>query len=507
MANTTASHQTLETILAREERRKKFAELGWWVSVPLAVVPAHWLYKGEQRLDAGYYAQEAATAFRIVRDCGLGVSPLNRLASEIYILGRFRRVYATNRESGWPYLSASEVFAFRPASERWLAKDHAPRRADDHFAKSGWILISASGTVGRVVLATKRLEKFFLTHDLIRIVPSQSPPVGYLYAYLSSWIGQALMTKDQYGAAIKHLEPHHLAGIPVPLLPEDEQQAIHKEIIRAYSLRDEAKSLLDEADEMLHKELGLPRFDESLVPYLPSPPREQTNRPDIPHPRAFTTGASELNDRLDASYHVPVARTAIELLHKGKYAPTRLRELTDDIRIPPRFKRIYVQKEYGVPFLRPSHLPQIRPYDLGYISRQTRVLDSLVLHKGEVLITTDGTVGRIAIVTSKIAGWAGSNNIARIAYGTQDFGNGFLAAFLSTPYGFSQLAREIYGGVVDHIEESHLESVFVPNPPRDIQTAIGERVVRAFELKDEATKIEENAIRRLESALQRRVAG
>ena len=42
------------------------------------------------------------------------------------------------------------------------------------------------------------------------------------------------------------------------------------------------------------------------------------------------------------------------------------------------------QKEYGVPFLRPSHLPQMRPYDLGYISRLTKVLDSLILHRGDV---------------------------------------------------------------------------------------------------------------------------
>ncbi|HID07497.1 MAG TPA: restriction endonuclease subunit S [Armatimonadetes bacterium] len=507
MAVTDASLKTLERVLTREERRQKFADLGWWVSIPLTIVPAHWLYDGEQRLDARSYAQEAATALRIVRDSGLDVAPLDKIVSEIFILGRFRRVYATNIEAGWPYLSASEVFEFRPTSDRWLAKDHAPRRADDHFARTGWILISASGTVGRTVLATKRLEKFFLTHDLLRVVPGQSPPVGYLYAYLSSWIGQALISKDQYGSAIKHLEPHHLAGVPVPLLPGDEQQAIHDEIMRAYALRDEANGLLDEADEMLHKELGLPRFDESFVPYLPLPLCQQTNRPEIPRPKAFTVHASELNERLDASYHVPVARTVIELLHKGRCAPFRLRKLTDDIRIPPRFKRIYVQKEYGVPFLRPSHLPQMRPYDLGYISRLTKVLDSLVLHKGEVLITTDGTVGRISIVTSRTAGWAGSNNIARVTCGTRNYENGFLAAFLSTPYGFYQLTREIYGGVVDHLNESHLESILVPIPPQNTQAAIGERVVRAYEMKDEATEIEEKAIHRLESALQRRVAG
>jgi len=178
-------------------------------------------------------------------------------------------------------------------------------------------------------------------------------------------------------------------------------------------------------------------------------------------------------------------------------------QLTRDIHIPPRFKRIYVSKGYGVPFLRPSHLTQMRPYDLGYISRLTKELDSLTLHLGDVLITTDGTVGRIGIVTSRMAGWAGSNNIARVTYGNNDFRNGFLAAFLSTPYGFYQLTREIYGGVVDHIEVPHIESVLVPTLPKDVQVSIGEQVVKAFELKDAASDVEERAIRKVEEILQK----
>jgi len=241
------------------------------------------------------------------------------------------------------------------------------------------------------------------------------------------------------------------------------------------------------------------------VPYLPPPamPRLPVNRPEMPHPKAFSIRASELNERLDASYHIPAVRTITELLKKGRYDPVTLSELTRDIHIPPRLKRIYVSKGYGVPFLRPSHLLQIRPYDLGYISRLTRELDSLILHLGDVLITTDGTVGRIGIVTSRMAGWAGSNNIARVTYGNNNCRNGFLAAFLSTPYGFYQLTREIYGGVVDHIEAPHIASVLVPNPPKEVQVSIGERVVEAFELKDEASAVEERAIRKVEEILQK----
>lgn len=484
-----------------EERRQQYIGRGWWASIPLTIVPAYQLTEGQMRLDAGFYAEGVAAALRVVADCKLEVKPLGEVVKEVFILGRFRRVYATDKNAGWPYLSASEALEFRPSSERWIARDHAPRHEKRHFAEPGWLLVSASGSVGRVAFATERLSKYFLTHDLLRIAPSPSPLSGYLYAYLSTWIGQALIAKDQYGSAIKHLEPHHLSKVPIPILPENEQQAIHGNIERAWKLRDEANDLLDEADAMLHDELGLPHFSENLIPYLPPPKQSKPAIATMPHPQAFTLKSSELNERFDVSYHVPVVKVIKTLLQDGKHEAVRLDSMATGIRIPPRFKRIYVKKEFGVPFLRPSHLPQVRPYDLGYISHLTPVLNQLRLNEGEVLITTDGTVGRVGLVSSRTDGWAGSNNIARVIYSKDDARNGYLAAFLSTPYGFHQLAREIFGGVVDHIEESQIRSVLIPNPPAEIQTAIGNLFVKAFEKKDEASALESITIRECEIAL------
>jgi len=490
-----------EVIAAGARIDEEVIDLGSGAPLRHTTFPAHWLYAGEQRLDAGYYANAAFAAQRVVRDCGFEAQDLGQITRDIFILGRFRRVYATDARAGWPYLGASDALTFRPSSDRWIAKDHAPKDAQRHFARRGELLVSCSGSVGRAVVVTERLERYFLTHDLARIEPEESPPAGYLYAFLSSWIGQALLSKDQYGSAIKHLEPHHIAAIPVPLIDREKQTAIHDEIMRAYALRDEANDLLDEADALLHQELGLPRFDESAVPYLAPPSTAIAHGLTMPHPRAFTITAAALDDRLDASYHVPVVRTVVNLLGQGTYPTVRLRQIARSVSMPPRFKRIYVPKEHGIPFLRPSHLPQIRPFDLGYLSKLTDVLDALVLKKGDVLVTTDGAIGRIDLVSSRIAGWAGSNNIARVAYGNDDGRNGFLAAFLSTPYGYYQLTREIYGGVVDHIEPPQIENIWIPDAPPAVQVAIGQRMVRACEKKWQATVIEEAVIAQLEGLL------
>jgi len=317
-------------------------------------------------------------------------------------------------------------------------------------------------------------------------------------------MGQALITKDQYGSAIKHLEPHHLASVPVPLLSQFEQEAIHEEVARAYALRDEANDLLDKAEEQLYRELGLAPFDPDQARYMRSPLRGESNLPTSPPLRAFTTPASELDERLDASYHVPIVQAVVRQLRNGKYPLVPLAILADDVFIPPRFKRIYVDKAHGTPFLRPSHLPMMRPYGLGYLADITEHLNALILTRGDVLVTTDGTVGRVAIVSSHLDGWAGSNNMARIRYGVTDHRNGYLAIFLTVAYGHHQLTREIYGGVIDHLEEAHVGGVLIPKAPPDVQRAIGEKVVMAYEKKDEANVVEGAAIQHLEHLLEER---
>jgi type I restriction enzyme S subunit len=487
-------------LISNQQLRQEYVESGWLVSIPLSIVPAHWLFSGEQRLDGSFYSQEAVAAQRVVNDSGFESEALQRVVSDLYILGRFKRIYASDKKSGWPYLSASDALTFRPTSDEWIASEQAPRGADRHFVKEGWLLISSSGSVGRLAIATKRLEKFFLTHDLIRVIPSEKLPVGYLYAFLSTWVGQALIVKDQYGAAIKHLEPHQIANVSIPLLPRNEQEVIHDEIMRTYALREEANALLDQADVHLYHELGLLPFDESLIPYLTT--SHQANETLIPHPKAFSTKASELQGRFDGSFHVPAAHASVELLKGGKFPIKRLSMVAGDIIVSPRFKRIYVPEEYGIPLLQGSHLPQARPQDLKYISRtQQKNLSNWVIQKGWVLLTCSGTIGRVGLVSSYRDQWAASQHLLRIIPDQSKGQPGYIAAFLMTPYAQHQILAKTYGGVVDEITSEDTGQIWIPDAPISVQEKIGQLVVEAFEKKDQAASIESTTIKHLEQRL------
>jgi type I restriction enzyme S subunit len=301
-----------------------------------------------------------------------------------------------------------------------------------------------------------------------------------------------LVTKNEYGSTVKHLEAKHISSVPMPLAPEPVQRAVHEKIVRAYELRDRANDLLDEAEAFLYETAGITPFTQQDIEYL----GEDKSL------KAFTVSSADLGGRLDAGNHVPIVRSAIHKLEHGRHPLVPLGQVCAKVFIPPRFKRIYVEKEHGVPYLMPSQLPLMRPYGLKALSvGQAKANREYLLRKGELLLTTDGTVGNVHLVTERMTGWFGSNNLARLWDEQTDMG--FMYAFLASPFGRHQVCKDIYGGVVDHISEKHIRSVLVPDVPREGQSAIGDQVFQAFEAKDEANALEDQAVTDIEKLIER----
>ena len=70
------------------------------------------------------------------------------------------------------------------------------------------------------------MDGMWTSQHIMKIVPDpQRIPPGYLYAFLSGKFGVPLVASGTYGAIIQHIEPEHIADVPVPRLgPEIEEQ-------------------------------------------------------------------------------------------------------------------------------------------------------------------------------------------------------------------------------------------------------------------------------------------
>ena len=456
-------------------------------------IKSRWVSEGEKRFDASFYATNVIASKVLMTkllERGIELNRVEELSEKIFWPGRFKRRYVSKKE-GNPFLMPSEVIMFLPKAKKFIV-DYP----EEVSIKENWILITRSGSVGRCLITSKLLKRYVLSDDPIRIVPKDETNVGYLYAYFNTWIGQAFLIKDQYGSTVKHIEPHHVANVLVPRIPKLEEE-INQKILEAHRLREEAQGLLFKAEEMVYSELGLPEINEDDVEYLGGEEGRIV--------KSFEIKASELNLRLDASYHLPTLQQIEANLSKSGFKDVKFREAIDKIFIPTRFKRPYVtDSNAGVPFLQGSHIPQIKPMDVKYLWGGTKRLEDILIKKNWVLMTRSGTVGRIGIVRNGWEGWAASEHVLRIII-KSGIHPGYIAAFLSSPYGEYQIKGKIYGAVVDEIGEqdtSLIEEINILLLPKNIQNKIGNPVFEAYDKRDKANQIEEEAIKLFERRLK-----
>jgi len=143
---------------------------------------------------------------------------------------RFRRPYAdegvTSGDGIHPYYTGTAMTQTKGENIKYLDRKKASkiqnRQLDKLTIHKEWILITDSGTLGRVIYALSHHEGVIATNNLIRVIIDEPYLRGYVYEFLQSPIGQNQMLKNTYGTNQEHLEPDHAADILVPI-PKDNE--------------------------------------------------------------------------------------------------------------------------------------------------------------------------------------------------------------------------------------------------------------------------------------------
>ena len=243
-------------------------------------------------------------------------------------------------------------------------------------------------------------------------------------------------------------------------------------------------------------------------PITPVASPQQTQQRSVEH---FAVSSNVLAQtetrRLDASYFNPSVARALDTLKRSGLSLSPLGEITSRVFIPPRFKRIYVESEYGAPFLQGSHIVHFQPADVKYLSRTAhKRLDRWIIRSGWLLVTCSGTVGRVTICPSEWDGWAASQHILRIVPDESACLSGYLYAFLASPIGHVQLTARIYGAVVDELTEDQVKSVLVPlpetNEQRDLVRQVDRDTQRAIRLRSRAVSLATDTVNRVNTILR-----
>jgi len=435
------------------------------------------------RLEASAYALEARQAVAELQACP---HPLKAVLGEAGICAkannafRFARMYVAPGK-GVPFLSSSDIIGLRPERGNYLSLK-TPRL--DALKIQPWeILVSCSGTIGNVSLASPRMGEWAVSQHVIRITAPDPDTAGYVAAFLRSRWGRPQLKGMTYGSVVQHIEPHHLERVLIPDLPAIRRIAIGRAFVDATLKRDEANNKLDAADAQLRVALKLPP--------LPVPDKG---------PVASAIRAAAWAGRLDASFHNPTARWVEGQLQTSglPVLPLTDERLTKAINGVTKFrKRVYVEKG-GIPLLSSKQLFQVDPIEIKRLARGAHEddLEEICLAENMIAITRSGTIGRVQIVPKYMDGWANSEHTIR-AIAVDDETAGYLYAWLASDYGQALIGRYSYGSVIVEIDRFMVGEFAIPLLPDPERKAIAALVLEANCLRNEAWNLEQGALKSL----------
>ena len=411
----------------------------------------------------------------------------NGLVEEAYHGPRAKRNYLP---TGIPFIGSSEMLEVKPNPTKFVDKSFL----DNYGVRRGQVLLSRSGTIGRTSFVNRTLEGNCVSEHALKITANYA---GYVYAYLSTEVGRSIVKSFTYGAVIDEIEPEHLKNLPIPNAPEEIKRSIHDAVIASYDLRDQSNDLIDEAQRLLYKALGLPeKMDLKPKYYAPQAGF-----------RCFTMSSNELNNRFDVSYHLPEIKEILSLISKQAAEVTTLGDprISKEIILPGRFKRIYVEKEQGVPFFGGKQLLQLDPSGDKYLSLNNhgdRIDKELSIEENMCLVSCSGTIGKVQIAPRHWNGWAINQHVMRVIPASDEIA-GYIYSWLTSPYCFPLIVRNNYGAVIDEIDDKQLSEVAIPLlKDKAVQSRINDIVLRANELRYQAYLKEQEALQQMEAVLK-----
>jgi type I restriction enzyme, S subunit len=438
--------------------------------------------EGDMRLDSSHFVDDS----NIVLNENIRFTTLRNFIDDVEEPKLFTRIYC-DKKFGVPYISSSEMSEVEPpVNSRFISKT-LTSNIKQYIIKRGQILVSAAGTVGSIVLATKDLDGVAGTSDILRINVNAEMNLGFVFTYLTSSFGANELSNLAYGAIIKRIRGFQLAELKTPIIDYSSKLKMNELVLAALDHRDKANELIKQARYLVLK-----------YNYLPALFVEQNST------LVRETNLNEFTDdlRLDAHFYNPLAEQAVRNIQNNTNAFRKLKEdISEKVFYLNRFTRTFVEEGFGIPYMAGKDIIKIRPTDVAYLSyTETSGLDEYKLKTGWILMTCSGTLGRTCFIYKNYENWVGTHDLIRIV-SKKDFDSGYLYAFLSSEYGYYQALRFKHGAVIDHLTPEQVEEILIPLPSEKQQIEIGDLVRQAYDLRAEAIRLEDEAQTLLTQAL------
>lgn len=394
----------------------------------------------------------------------------------------FKRNYVNNPDFGYPYVSAADIDRSDYFGSRLISRAQGTV-LDRLRLNAEMIIVTCSGmNLGWSMLSRHDLNGVIGSHDLIRVIASNTEDRGYLGAFLGSQLGWFSVRQSISGGSVKHIEPPDVDRLQIPWPSKDIRKGISESYLRAAELRAESTLLIRQATDDVFSSVGLHDIDEGE---WFGEGRELGFVGSV-RPRTLRAwNLSQKAQRVSRKIHESGANALGTLVKPGT------------LRKGPGFKRIPVHEGHGVHLIGQRQLFRFRPRP-KHIARRG-VPESAFCEPGTTLIAARGTFGeaetygRAQYVSRLTSAWLFSNDILRIVP-RDKLMSGWLYAFMRSRAAFRLVRATATGSKQQDLHPDALAEIPVPRGTKAAIQRVNELIQRAFELRDEAYQLESNAL-------------
>lgn len=202
-----------------------------------------------ERLDTGFYSPDYFTARSQLRDSGLSVQAIGSFG-EPWSFGAYAltsEIEWTRPGEGVPFFKAESLDS--PLVDEGglsFVTDATHRKLPKSSVGPGDIVVSTSGTVGRVAVVPTSMPRANSNQDTIKFNPRRSDIDNYfLAAQLCSRFGQVFLNREAGGAVQQHVYLYNFKRIPLAIPHTDAQRYIGSKVRQAEALREWARVRVD----------------------------------------------------------------------------------------------------------------------------------------------------------------------------------------------------------------------------------------------------------------------
>jgi hypothetical protein len=461
------------------------------------IVPSAWLEQEGRRLDCGPHLSGAMEAKLLLAKLPVTKAPLWQLTRDglagIFNGPRFPRSYVLDETQGVPFLGSTDILSADLSYLPMLAKNQV-KAQPELLVDEGWTLISCSGTVGRIAVSRSDMKGMAGSQHFMRVVPDhEKVPPGYLHAYLSSRFGVPLIVSGTYGSIIQHIEPPHIANLPVPRLSDRIEKEAAKKVAEAAALGSEYQLQVRTATRRLFESVELKDITSGSW---------HNGTPDLGFVRKMGSAAS-----LRALNFNPRFVQLCKAVRSRSWRPLGELCKPGTLRRGNRYKRIDADPEYSYQLIGQKEIFWRRP-EGRWIAKKS-VGDDVLVEPGTTLVAAQGTLGESELYCRAEFVWgpaleaAYSEHLLRVVSDEKEMPRGCLFAFMRSETAFRMLRSISMGTKLQDHHPEYLRALPIPYPEQRAQSEIHELVVDAYEKRHRSVRLEDEAVALVERAIER----